>query len=338
MDWSRVLFVGWGDAEGVSHYRTVLPAKELGAEYVVFGMDGTGKARSGTRKTHDLIVFQHGWEPWQARILRRMRNSGAKVVINVDDWILGLANMGENHGYSKQFSQKRVQQANLSMLREADGVFASTPWLMERVRSINPTVFEAPNGLDLRRYRRYWKNKPYNPEKIVLGWAGGTGHRGAFASIAGAVNNILHIYPQTELHFVGDSYIEFIDKKYAGRVKHYAWSDLHFYPRNLAGFDINLAPAQDNDFYRAKSQLRVYEAAAMGTPTVGHPMYSDIEAHGIGFVYEDPTDLAYKVGKLVTDHELRAEMSSRSVGYSQLISIENRVEPWKTAIQMMLKP
>lgn len=183
-DWGGVLFVGWGDDGGVTHYRTKLPARELGAEWVTFLMDGEPFAGEGDRTDHHTIVVQSCWEPWQLRTLQRMKGSGARLIVNIDDWLPSIAKLGAAHQFSSHFEGKR-ERCWLETLKLADGAVVSTEWLKHKVQSVMPgrAVVVARNGVDLDRYDQ-WRGKAVREEgRVVVGWAGGTGHTAALGRV-----------------------------------------------------------------------------------------------------------------------------------------------------------
>lgn len=336
MENNHILFCGWGDMDiaGVCHYRTVLPAKTMDAELVVFNMQGEGVHRSGTRMKHDIIVLQHGWEHWQIRVARNMAKSGAKVIINVDDWLPKVAKMGTDHALSWHFRLENRIGEWKNLLREAHGVICSTPWLMERCRSINPNVALAQNGLDLPRYEthRVIRDTP----ATVLGWAGGTGHEGSFQSIVPALVEVMESQPQTHFMAVGDDVSRFLPPHLSDRTSHHKWSDMLVYPMHMAKFDISLAPAMANDFFRAKSQLRLYEACAMGTPSVADPLvYDEVDRSLVGYRAESHDDWVFGLNKLIGDVDILNYCRSRALDYCQEIDINNRIGQWKRAISQL---
>jgi glycosyltransferase involved in cell wall biosynthesis len=329
-DWSRVLFVGFGDGvEGVNHYRIALPALTLGAEYVVFDDNGNGIARYGSNMKHDVIVIQHCWKDWQLRIARNMRKMGAKTLINVDDWLPGVANLGKSHAFSQHFASKELMRQYWSLLREADGVLAATPWLQDRLQSRSNGCELARNGLDLARYQKFPKEAH---DGVVIGWAGGTGHVDSFAKTIPALCEAMDEHDDVRVHIVGDDLHSLFPREYKTRVVHRPWSHLTQYPRNLAEFDISLAPASDNDFYRAKSQLRFYEACAMGTLTIADAMYDELDDGCTGFI---ATDWTVELLHLLNKRHRIVEMGNRAAEYAQEISIEQRIGEWKTAIMKL---
>lgn len=333
-DYSDYLFCGWGESEfGVAWYRTVLPARELDAEYVIFDMTGKGVARKGTRKRHSVIVLQHCWERWQIIRARKMMQGGAKVIINVDDWIPSIGKIPDSHDMADYFGQKSVISEWKTLIREADGVIGATPWLVQRLRSLNPNVELARNGLDLPRYQRYRRDA--TGPATVIGWAGGTGHTEALARVSGAISEVLRAHKECSLLLVGADLVGLFPADVTDRVKHRAWSDFYSYPLYLSLFDINLAPAMENDFYKAKSQLRFYEACAMGTPTVGHPMYDEIEEAAAGWTSTHHEEWVQLLELAINKPEWLNNLRSRAREYAQTISIQTRIEEWKSALTQL---
>lgn len=337
-DPESILFVGWGAVDGVTYYRSWLPSKALGAEAVVFSMEGVGAGRRGKRMKHDIIVVQHCWEHWQIRVARRMAKSGALVIVNCDDWIPGVAKLGADHSLSHHFKQDKRREEWKTLIREAHGVLASTPWLLEKLRTLNPNVALARNGLDLDRYERCRTEKT-GPIRSI-GWAGGTGHEGSFRSIVPAITEIMDANPELEFMVVGDAVQNYLPTRFKGRVHWFKWSDMRLYPNHLNEIDLNLAPAMDNDFFRAKSQLRFYEACAMGNPTVGHKdVYDEIWPLGTGM---KPSSLDKWMGNIQymlnrNEAEMRA-IRRRCLDYAQSISIDNRIAEWKSALTQLTSP
>lgn len=329
-DPSKTLFVGWHGTSGATHYRSIIPAVAMGAELAVFNSEGTGVQRIGSNMEHDIIVLQHSWTQWQRRIAANVRKTGAFCIINVDDWIPAIANMGENHALSRDFDWNEITKAWFQTLREADGVLCSTPWLVERCSKLNRNVALARNGLDLDRYQRW--HRPKDDDRVILGWAGGTGHRGALKSIVEPVSEALREHDDLFLHLVGDSNIDLFPPDVTNKITQFGWEDKLFYPSKLAAFHINLAPAQENDFFRAKSQLRFYEACAMGTPTIGHHMYDEIDDGWNGFI---ATDWNIEINTLMNQRIHIEEMARRALEYSQEISIESRISEWKSALTQL---
>ncbi len=305
----RTLFVGWGGTGGVTWYRSILPARTLNTDYVVFGTNGKEIVRDCVTTDHELIVVQSCWYEWQRKLVRNMQKDGARVVFNVDDWIAGIGRLDGSHSFSEFFKSSKVVEAHLRLLDAADGLLVSTEWLQRRLSGFNSNTEIARNLLDGDRY-----NVPEveRDAGCLIGWAGGTGHTEAVLSLREPLQSVLAEHKNTMFVCMGDdSAINGLGLE-REQVAYIPWSDHYLYPRDMACFDVSLAPALDNDFYRAKSQLRFYEGASLGIPMVASPLYSEIK-HGLtGFIADSADEWAKYIDRLLDDDGLRAAMGERA--------------------------
>jgi glycosyltransferase involved in cell wall biosynthesis len=123
-------------------------------------------------------------------------------------------------------------------------------------------------------------------------------------------------------------------KKLRKRLHHYEWMSHWDYPGFTMTFDIGLAPAEDTDFFRAKSQLRFYEYGAVGIPVLGHPVtYDEIDEGVTGFVPSSPSEWYDRLSLLIRDHDRRLSMGSHAHSYVwENCGIGNRIQDWQKAI------
>lgn len=329
-DRSDILFVGWGGPEGVSHYRTILPARTMGAEWVIFGMDGKPMMSEGSNSHHRVIVVQNCWYEWQLRMIRAMKAKGSIILFNVDDWIKGIGRREQSHGNAKLFGSKDILDTHSKIWAECDGAIVSTEWIAQKVRGLVPRIAVARNGIDEKRYTP-WMDVERDMGTII-GWAGGTGHTEALRAIAPAVSRVVNDHSDVSLWIVGQDESGLFDCP----VHRVDWSDMHLYPAKLACFDINLAPAMDNDFYRGKSQLRLYEAMTLGTPSIVHPMYDEVG--NAGLIARSLTDWEGQLRYLTDQHngqERRAKISTEALRQAKEVTIDARIGEWTAAIDSL---
>lgn len=333
IDFRRVLFVGWGGPDGVSHYRTILPARSLGAEWVIFDMRGKPVCGEGVNKNHDIVIVQNCWEKWQVDMIDRMRAGGAKVVANVDDWIKTIGKMDRSHGEAEFFRRNTTLKQHYRFLSDTDGAIVATPWLADRLLRHQKYVATARNGLDLDRYGT-WADVERD-QGFIIGWAGGTGHREAVASLVSPVSAILRDYDNVSMWIVGEELSSLFPAGVRDKVHQRPWSDMYMYPKDLACFDVNLAPALENDFYKAKSQLRYYEALAVGNPTIGHPMYTEIIPEVTGIHASSPVQWAEGIIELIEDPEKLDAMREQCWKERENVSIKVRRQEWIDALRYL---
>ena len=89
------------------------------------------------------------------------------------------------------------------------------------------------------------------------------------------------------------------------------------YERELNTSDIALLPLQDNQFNRAKSDLKFLECAACGTAVLASPVvYSDVvKDDENGFIFYDLKEFAQKLEILIDNRDKRRELATAAYDY-----------------------
>lgn len=329
---NNVLFVCWGFTDGLSHWRSLVPQRAMGAGLVCF--NETGKpVISDLRQEqwmYEVAVVQTCWYDWQRDIIEALRRRGMKIILNVDDYIKGIGRRAKGTVKGQMwhdFTKKDVQANHVRILESADGILASTPVLADKLRKHNE-VRLAPNGIDLDRYAP-WRD-PVRDDGLIFGWAGGVGHTDVIREIApsvrAAISDLNDEGIKTKLCVVGqDNRDEFgmPDALYM------RWADKMIYPQYLSCFDISLAPSRDDSFFRYKSQLRLYEAAALGTPTLGGPLYDEMD--GFGTICRD--DWYDRIMEYGRSEQLRNDVRQFCYDNIGRFTIEERIGTWAKSIQ-----
>jgi len=147
-----------------------------------------------------------------------------------------------------------------------------------------------------------------------------------------ALNQILGNHENVRLIIVG--YLQLPDgflQKYPDQVILKPFSDLSKYLSILADADINIAVLSRNEINDCKSELKWFEAAALGIPSVVNKTrnYLDVIRHGEdGIVVSGPNQWQIALEELIKDSQKRqkigaAAMSRVSQDYSVSTLAEN---------------
>ncbi len=164
------------------------------------------------------------------------------------------------------------------VLAACDGCITATAPLAAAVARLGRPARVVPNAIDLELWQlsdRAWQARRPQPDgAIVLGYASGTAtHDADFAVAAAAIEAVLEAVAGARLRIVGPLALDGRWDRFAGRVERLAYLPWRRLPAALAGFDINLAPLDIADpFCAAKSELKWFEAGAVGVPTVASPI------------------------------------------------------------------
>ncbi len=289
----NVLFIsGEGHTPGSTYRveRYVEAARSLGLDAGWSEAGPVGPAElAGARL---VVLWRVPYSTHIAGIIQVAHEQGATVVFDVDDLMFRpeLATIEVIDGIrSQRFSEVDTQEFFRLIgrtMRGCDLVTCPTEELAHQARLTGRPAYVLPNGFDAashdaaRRAHRDWLS--YADDIIRIGYAGGSRtHQRDFAAAAPAIARVLRAYPQTRLTLFRDpssgeglvlidEFAEFADL--ADRIEWRDMVSLADLPGEIARFAINIAPLQtDNIFCEAKSELKFFEAALAGVPTVASP-------------------------------------------------------------------
>lgn len=342
MNSARVLFIGKG-THPICYYRAMLPAMALGADWIGAYGDPPdmavatgivqGKTAKPNMREYDIVVIQQpSGEGWLETIKSLQEDSSVKVLYEIDDYLHGIAEM-EDHGFKDKFMPQDLFEYEKCM-RQADGLIASTEYILGKYRKFNPNGFLCQNGLDLKRYDL----KRPSRDTVNIGWAGGTGHYDAVLPWFRMVSGIMEMKDNTTFISIGQNYADgFARNLGQERAISVPWCAIEQYPAAMTMFDIALAPAGKGGFFRGKSDLRWLEAGALGIPCIANPrVYKEVEHEVTGFTAVNPQQMAEYLVALVEDASLRDRVGRAAQEYVRdRRSIQAVAPQWVKAFELV---
>lgn len=205
-------------------------------------------------------------------------------------------------------------------LESADAFVGSTEPLCAAVHELTGMpVHHFANGVGQRLAEAsdYFVRRPRRPGPLRVGYLSGTNtHNADWASIEGAVVEVLEARPDVELWLGGLLDVSERMDAYAARIRRMPLMSWHELPGVLRDLDVNLAPlVVGTRFNEAKSAIKHLEAALVETPTVASPSQPFRRAitHGVnGYLAETSADWASLLLHLLDEPELRSTMGQRA--------------------------
>ncbi len=232
--------------------------------------------------------------------------------MDMDDDLLRLP---EHHPDRLKLYYAKSQVPILTAMIQAKALTVSTPYLANLLRVYNSNIYVLPNYLDdsLWRFNSF---KPQTGQKIRILFIGGITHVPDLEMILPSIHRLAAKYPdQLELVFYGAN----LDVGFAENLpvsvtninaETYVYSD--FVNIALAQVaDIAIAPLEDNDFNRCKSNIKYLEYSAMGLPGVYSNVvpYSSVIENGVnGFLASTTDDWLDAISKLIESPQLRQQI------------------------------
>lgn len=252
----------------------------------------------------DVVAFQLFQTEKQIERIRSYKSAlpSGFLVYEIDDlfWAVPEGSWHRNNPLLPT-SKSNIRTA----AKLCDAIVCSTPDLAEEMRKLTGMrdVRVVPNlvprsfihaALAGRR-----EAEPSN--KIRVGWAGGIGHGGDLKVISQAMREI-----GTEVQWVFFGMLP-PDISPGENVEYYPGVAFNDYANKLGklNLDIALAPLEENDFNRCKSDLRVLEYAAAGYPVIASDVSTYRDCPYVHWAANNPEAWTAAIRSLVADSEAR---------------------------------
>jgi glycosyltransferase involved in cell wall biosynthesis len=312
------------------------------------------------KKNFDLTIHQRQYGKANLQNFRFLKNNlRIPSIYEIDDYLHGVSKWSAAYyAYNPEKNPERFENIN-SYLKESSAVTVTTDYLRKLYSCYNSKIYVLPNSLDFEevytkevldsRLFRSIEHKSNN--KVYIGWAGSNTHLADLKIVVDAVKQILRDFPQTILCLGGwDGAMR--DKE--GKVVYphlnpwnevpedrkicVPWAkDMKDYPNMLTHFDIGLAPLEDIDFNRAKSNIKFLEYSACKVPTIAsavEPYSKTIEVGETGLLCKTKgavfMDWYKSIKRLVLDEQLREKLSENAYNYVyENFNIKKNIKLWK---------
>lgn len=337
-----ILMVGLGST-AVMYYRILLPAQELGCDYV--GLAGEpphanyrtglvgGKTQMPDFLSYKLVVMQQPRGRRWLEVIRGLQERGIAVVYEVDDWLHSIKHR-EDHAFQRAFANRDLAEYELCM-KACDAMICSTPFLASAYRHFNKRVYVCENGIDPGRYQL---TRPQRPS-VNIGWAGATGHARSIQPWLQAAGEVMEARENTCFVSIGQPFADALRPHFGERAISTPFCAIEQYPAAMTMMDVALAPAGKHGFHRAKSDLRFLEAGALGIPIIANPDTYPHITHGVtGFHARDARSMKQLLLTLVDDEELRTSVGEAARDYVlRHRTMETVVSQWRDAFDELVQ-
>lgn len=272
-----------------------------------------------------LVLFRAEYDPLTgiAEVLAYARASGTLVVYDIDDLLFDQSLIARIDGLQHvgHFERRRfiaAIAAHRRLMLACDRMTVSTAPLARAAAAAGRPAIVVPNGLNAAQFRLAAKiaGRPRAADGIVrIGYfSGSRTHRRDFAECEAALLDIMERHGDVRFRLVGYHDLGPAWRRFEGRVERIGFQSPSELLRRIAETDINLAPLErGNPFCEAKSELKFFEAALVGVPTVAsatEPFAAAIE-HGVsGFLARDEQEWRAALDELVASSDRRTAIGA----------------------------
>lgn len=302
---------------------------------------------------HDLIILHRiAYDDRVKRLFDRIRQLKKIAIFDVDDLIFKPDLIPWIRSICSEWPQEEADsfcnqiEKYSQTLERCDYVLTSTDFLSRLIEKRGKKVFIIRNSLsdELIDISEHVSNpRKRSKKEIVLGYLSGTTtHKRDFGEITDALLYILKKYNRVYLHIAGHLTLNEAFTKFKDRIKQTLFVPWKKLPSIISSLDINLAPLEvNNPFCQAKSELKYFEAAICGIPTVASKTdsYQYAITPGVnGFLASTTKEWRENLELLINDKRLRNRIGQKAkedvlLRYSPLNRGKELVETLKMIIR-----
>lgn len=320
-----------GDTQGCGFHRVIFPLGALASAGLVDARIDMGVWTEDQFRAcaPDVIVWQRPTEEMQIEAVAIARKAcpNAFFIYELDDRLDVVPEASYHAGYiPKQEVVERVRRGLLL----CDAASVTTELMAEWLRGLGATdVRIIPNLLPLARVAPRKQHAP--DRRLRIGWGGGVSHAGDLALIEPAIaqigaDKVDWVFLAAKPNNLSGVQVEFHDgvppPEYLEKLR-------------TLDLDLILAPLEDNEFNRAKSNLRLVEAGAIGAATIAQMVTPYLENDPPVFAYATtPEQWTAAIRRFIdtslAERNKAAEMLQAWVGrfYTFETRLQERYQAW----------
>ncbi|HEX4804654.1 MAG TPA: glycosyltransferase [Conexibacter sp.] len=318
-------------------YRALIPLAELGRRgHEVEGFPQRGDELSGsfdalTRfdvvHVHRLIVDDDD------AFVERLHDAGVAVCFDNDDDAGAVTpemweRLGDEVDPESIRRLIREHERAQALLPQMDVVTTPSSVLAERYRAAGARDVRV---IENHLAREQLRIRPVAFDGFVVGWHGGREHLWDVDALAvdRVLLELLDAHPHVHVVTIG------VDLRLDhNRYQHREWVELDELLDHVAGFDIGIAPLNDDPFSVGRSAVKLREYAAAGTPWVASAVgpYRDFGREQGGCVVERDGWLE-ALDRLVRSPMERMRLRRRARSWTKRELIESTADAWEDAFE-----
>jgi len=338
---------------GCGWYRAYLPMKQLKEH----GWEsGIGLPGFSDEHAFGILIPEekaiHGWDIVVLKLImlerfvdhvRRARDLGQKIVVDIDDHMEGLEETNLAYKTTHPDSNPNNNRDHyIAIIEQADALITSTPFLKEfyEKKYPNKPIFMVRNGIDIERWNIRKDHKGFLP---VFGWVGATPWRSGDLETLNPFFGEFLKQKHLKFHHAGNIINAPTAAQQIGIDKKLCTTEpmktMLGVPELYRKMDIGIVPLRNVPFNHAKSYLKGLENAAAGIPFIasgGLPEYQLLADAGVGRIANTPDEwIGHMTDLLNPKTRLQERMESHKI-VSEQFSMKQRGYEWDEVFRTIL--
>lgn len=285
---------------------------------------------------YDMVLTSYQSNPTFYTMLKvAEKRAGVQYLMDADDNMFAI---NPDNPVWAAISDENVYNMQC-MIRDNTWITTTTEALAEEFRTRRTghhkdSVLVNPNYI----HEAYKPTTPHNGDKVVVGFVGGSSHYGDLhrTGVLDALARVMHEHKQVYFKSVGmpiDRYLPRARVQIVDAQKGDAYFN-EIFP-NL-GYDISIAPLEDNLFNRGKSNIKWQESTRAGAAFLGSNIgpYSLLPPGTATLCANDEDEWYHALTELVTDPDKRrAQVVAAQADLAQNWCMETRWPAYKQLLE-----
>ncbi|MEY2169640.1 MULTISPECIES: glycosyltransferase family 4 protein [unclassified Rhodanobacter] len=238
-----------------------------------------------------IVICRARYNDHINKMITRAKAQGKRVIFDVDDLVFNTdyahlilrsldQDISANEAWDHWFGYIGRIGATFRM---CDAAITTNAYLARRLEEFSAVpVSVIPNFLNQEQLAisdRIYNEKMVSgfrrTDEIHIGYFSGTPtHNRDFSMVARSIASIMRADKRVKLLVVGFLELKRGLEEFADRITFYPLHDFINLQRIMSLVEVNIVPLLDNGFTNCKSELKYFEAAAVGTLTVATPIFS----------------------------------------------------------------
>lgn len=345
MDLPRALNY-YADYSGCGHWRMIWPEQLLNAYHkcIVHGsscMVLDERYYAGVR----AVRIQRQATKEQLKFVKYLKdlgaNKGFRVIYEIDDICL-REDIPDYNKFKFAFDTEETRNTIIEMMLQTDEMTVTCQFMKDYYQSKtgHKNITVIPNFLPKFWIGNHYNNKHIennfrrNVKKPRILYAGS----GAHFDVSNKVNqnddfhHVLQVIQRTmddyQWVFLGAAPQLLRNYIKAGKIEFHNWSPLYEYPEQIKNLKVNamVAPLQDNNFNRGKSNLKFIEACAFGIPIVCQDMCTYKDAY---FKFNTGDEMIDQLKKITSGTGSYMKHSQQARSFAEGMWLEDHIGAYK---------
>lgn len=321
-----------------------------------FNQTPENKARAA--QDADIVVFHRPEDPKKLELARLLKKQGKKIVMDNDDTYKDTGSVKLNTWFNEERVKRGLAGVNKivdQFVIEADLITTTTEFLADEYRKLNKNVAVLPNCVD----PFYFDDPLRNETDVVrIGITGSLGMSSDLDVLSPIIKHYEHD-PRVKIVFfslqANRDANPMITKAYEHEYNFLDSVDVEWHPLvdanvyydkiNSLKLDIMIIPRADNDFNRAKSNLKFLESSMFEIPCVAQSFPDGKSPYEVNpedakhmLLATDTESFISQIERLIQDKDLRRKIGREAKEYViKNYNIEDHAHKWEEAYQAVLK-